>query len=81
MDTARFEVKGEGIESIQVQIFDLSGRRIFDSLELPGGTFEWHLEDENGEVVANGVYLYLVTARGIEGQVFRSKVNKLVILR
>jgi hypothetical protein len=31
--------------------------------------------------IANGVYLYIVTVRGHDGQLIQTKVSKLVVLR
>lgn len=74
-------VAGQGIEDVQVQIYDLAGRRIFDSGYVKGQTVEWHLNTDAGQPVANGVYLYAVTVRGYDGQMVRSKIQKLVVLR
>jgi hypothetical protein len=37
--------------------------------------------NNQGEVVANGIYLYIVTVRSYDGKVIQSQVRKLVILR
>lgn len=77
----RFRVQGTGIAEFRVHVFSLAGRAIFtsdwhNSLEL-----EWHRLADNGSPVANGVYLYVITARGADGALLRSRVQKLVILR
>jgi hypothetical protein len=77
-DRARFRVQGSGITSIQVRIFDLSGKQVFDSPETLGTTLDWHYRSSS---VANGVYLYVVTVRDTEGRKVTSKIHKLVILR
>jgi len=77
----KFVVEGTGITAIQVKIFDLSGKQVLNSGYVNGQAFEWHLMNDQGEAVANGVYLYLVTVRGYDGQVITSQVKKLVILR
>ena len=75
-----FRVEGSGIAEIRVEIYDLSGRIVFNSGWVSNG-FEWHLMDRQGRVVANGIYLYTVTVRGLDGTALHSKVRKLVILR
>jgi hypothetical protein len=35
----------------------------------------------DGRPLANGVYLYIVTVRGPNGQIITTKANKLVLLR
>ena len=74
-------VEGEALEGGRVEIFDLAGRSIFDSGMVGGDAFTWNLMSSQGEVLANGVYLYVVTVKGWDGQILRSEVRKLVILR
>ncbi len=76
-----FIVEGAGIKSIEVEIFDLAGRRVFASGEVLGNMLEWRLQNDQGKVLANGVYLYVITVRGFDEKVIRSAVKKLVILR
>lgn len=80
-DTAEFQVLGTGISSVEVQVFDLSGREVLDSGPVMGSSLEWHLEDQAGDMVANGVYLYFVTIKGVNGKVITSAVKKLIVLR
>jgi murein DD-endopeptidase MepM/ murein hydrolase activator NlpD len=75
-----FTVQGEGIRDIRIEIYDLSGRQVFDSGFVMNG-FQWNLQSNEGRIVANGIYLYLVRVRGFNGEVFMSQVKKLVILR
>jgi len=76
-----FIVEGVGIRSVEVEIFNLAGRRVFASGEGPGNRFEWRLQNDQGKVLANGVYLYVVTVRGFNERIIRSPVKKLVILK
>jgi len=78
--TTRFEVMGVGIEQINVQIYDLSGRLVFESGWQPNG-YEWHVQTTDGQTVANGVYLYVLLVRGVNGQLVRSEVSKLAVHR
>lgn len=79
-NTVTFSATGSGIAEIEVEVFDLSGRTVFTSGWVRNG-FEWHLQNSRGEIVANGVYLYLVTVRGLDGALLHSGVRKLVVLR
>jgi len=79
--TNQFVVQGEGIQNIRVEIYDLAGRRVFDSGEIPESRFAWNLEDDRGRVIANGVYLYIITVRGFNGEAVRSQVKKVIVLR
>jgi len=79
-DTTVFEVRGSGIDGIQVQVFNLAGRLVFADI-ASGGTLEFKMDGSDGVRLANGVYLYLVTVKGVHGELYRSRVGKLVILR
>jgi len=68
--------QGEGIASLDVRLFDLSGREVAQAsgrgnrLTLPLGMLR-----------ANGVYLYVVTVRDAQGSVVGTRLDKLVLLR
>ena len=74
-------VQGTGIKRVQVDGFDLSGDRRF-AVSRQGSKLEWRtLDEQTGRSLANGVYLYVVTVEGVHGEVWRSDVRKLVVLR
>lgn len=58
-------VTGENSEiaGVRFQVFDLSGRRIFDSGSVSGTTYKWYLNRSDGKPIANGVYRYIVTTQ------------------
>jgi len=68
------EAQGEGIASVHLQLFDLSGRKLLDQssvsnvLTLPAVT-------HSGQPLATGVYLYVVRVRGFDGQEYVSAVR------
>ncbi|MGQ9733222.1 MAG: PKD domain-containing protein [Candidatus Zipacnadales bacterium] len=74
------EAEGSSIVTIDLRLFALDGR-----LVLEGSASGSHLQleplDARGRPLANGVYLYLITARLADGTTVRSEVRKLVILR
>jgi hypothetical protein len=74
-----FEARGQGIASISVEIFNLSGGRIF-AREVPGTTLSWNLLTQEGWPLANGVYFYVVAVRDVLGQI-SYKVGKFALLR
>ena len=81
--TTTFMVKGPMaalVEAIMVQIFDLSGRLVYESGEIRGKSLGWHTENDYGEILANGVYLYKLYAL-IDGEWIESETKKLAILR
>ncbi|MEA1878741.1 MAG: T9SS type A sorting domain-containing protein, partial [Bacteroidota bacterium] len=74
--TTTFKVKGAvPIDAIRVEIFDLSGRLVFTD-EQPGDQLDWHTDNNYGEYLANGVYLYRVSAK-VSGQWAVMQVKKL----
>jgi hypothetical protein len=76
----RFQAQGQGIAGIRVQVFDLAGGRVFDQ-EAAGNALNFQPMNSAGQPLANGVYLYTLTAKGFHGEQNRSQVQKLVILR
>ncbi|MCI0495716.1 type IX secretion system sortase PorU, partial [candidate division KSB1 bacterium] len=68
---------------VEIKVYTLSGRLIyrFDNLSATSGFnhFFWNGEDGDGNVLANGVYLYKVTANHDRSQVER--IEKCVIMR
>ncbi len=80
-DQMTFTVQGSGIEAIQVEVFDLSGHQVYQSGFVPGSSLIWRPVNQDGTLLANGVYLYLVSVRGgIDRQIY-DKAKKMVILR
>jgi len=75
-----FEVEGQGVAQIYVQILDLSGMNVFT-----GESFSNHLtfdaKADVGHALANGVYLCMVTVRSWDRTIIRSEIKKLVVLR
>jgi hypothetical protein len=78
-DKLRFAALGAGIKAIDVQIFSLSGKPVHASGWVENG-HEWRMQNSKGKEIANGVYLYVVTVRGDNGDV-QTKVGKLLIHR
>ena len=81
--TTTFAVKGAMaafVDAVKVEIYDLSGRLVYASGEMPGTSLDWHTDNDYGEHLANGVYLYKLYAL-VEGNWVVSDVRKLAILR
>jgi len=76
----QIQVSGQGIASVRVEGFDLAGRRLFIA-ERVGTKLQWEALDARGRPLANGVYLCVVSVRGLLGQTWKSGVYKLVVLR
>lgn len=78
--SVRFAVQGEGIKGISVQVYNLAGKKIYDSGPVSGNELVWPMIDHTGRPVANGVYFYIVTVKGAV-TAKQSAIGKLVVLR
>jgi hypothetical protein len=72
----RFVALGPEVEALQVRVFDLAGRAVYDSGLVAGNMLTWQTRG-----VANGVYLYVIMVRGPDGAIISSEVKKLGIVR
>jgi parallel beta-helix repeat protein len=73
---AYFAVEGVGIAQTTVRVFSMTGKLVF-SQTAQGNVVPFSAAAE----LANGVYLYVVTVQGADGQTVTSKISKLVVLR
>jgi len=77
-----FNVNAVSMADASVYVYNLNGNLIFDSgFQTVGHALRWNLLNTQGQRVANGVYLYVVTVRGYDGKLVRSEVKKMVLLR
>lgn len=76
-----FKVEGQDIQNIEIEVYNLSGKKIFSSGEIANTSFTWHGTNSQNSPIANGVYLYNVTVQGTDGSSFQSDIRKLIILR
>ena len=75
-DAVNFYINASGEATLYV--YDIAGRQVFSQKIENGQTyFEWHLVNNAGKPLANGLYLcYMVTADGV-----RTDITRLVISR
>lgn len=66
------------VQELRVEIFDLQGRLVYRS-PWASESVLWRLQNQQGQRVARGVYLYLVTVRAPDNTVLRSRVQKLLV--
>jgi hypothetical protein len=76
-----FQAQGSNIQSTRVEIFSLTGERLFNSGYVLGNTVRWQATDSRGQNLANGVYLYVLTTRTHEDATSKSEIRKLVLKR
>jgi hypothetical protein len=77
----RFAAQGADVAAVKVEVFNLTGRLVYASDFTDGNVLHWNGLSNAGQPLANGVYLYVLTAKARNGDVVRTKVQKLVILR
>jgi len=67
-------------EEVRLQVFDLSGRTVYDSGFQRGRTVQWNLQTQEGAPAANGVYWAVVTVRDREGRL-HVRLQRVWVLR
>jgi hypothetical protein len=72
-------VRSPDVEAMRIQIFDLAGSLVYEE-EISSNELVWHTENNYGEYLANGIYLYRASVL-INGEWVETTVQKLVILR
>jgi len=69
------------VERVSLQVFDLSGALVFDSGLRKGHAIQWNLETRHGRPAANGTYLYIITVQDRAGNLIRSGVRLISVIR
>jgi hypothetical protein len=77
-DVIRFGVQDAA--TLQIQIYDLSEKELWDSGTISGDFVDWDRTDTWGERLANGYYLYLAQAWDVDGGLVLSKTGKVALL-
>lgn len=75
-DRARFAVNGLGAHELTVRVYGLSGDLVYTG-RTSDAELIWHLQNQRGQPVARGVYLYVVeadTSKGLQRRVGRITV-------
>ena len=77
---AEFKAEGTGILKLEARVYSIEGKLLFEG-SADGSTLAFPAVDLKGRPLANGVYLYHVTVRGVDEGLWQSEVRKLIILR
>lgn len=77
-DLVRFKAEGSNISQVQVEIYDLSGRKIYGG-ETNSRSLDWYRTSDNGERLTKGTYLYVTKAFSTGGLVKTSGIGKMYI--
>jgi hypothetical protein len=76
----RLQIRGSGIASTELHLYSLSGELLAQA-EGIGNELRLTTLGPDSHPLANGIYLYVVSVKVIDGRVMRSAVGKLVVLR
>jgi hypothetical protein len=77
-DVVRFEAAG--VSTLQVTIYDLSGKKVWDSGMVSGSSVDWDRNNERGERMAYGAYLYVAQGWEAGGGLSFKKNGKLALM-
>jgi len=77
-DVIRFAA--EGVATLQVRIFDLSGKEVWGSGVVSGDTIDWDRRNDTGERLAYGAYIYSAQGWNAEGDLIFQKNGKLALM-
>ena len=75
-----FEAQSENAVSAELTVYGLDGSPIFSG-ETNGTRLAWPLVTDDGRAVANGVYLYRMAVRTSDGQLRRSGLQRIGVVR
>lgn len=78
-DVIRFEAEAE-VKSLQITVYDLSGRELWDSGVIPGNIVDWDRTNDWGERLAYGNYLYKAVGWNVQGGAILDRSGKLALL-
>lgn len=76
----RFRTEGQAIRELDVEVYSLNGKKVFEG-NSRANYLSWRMRDTQGRPVANGVYLYRISGRDVRGNVSRSEIKKIIVLR
>jgi len=77
-DVIRFAA--DGVATLQVRIFDLSGKVVWDSSVVSGDTIDWNRNNDFGERLAYGAYIYSAQGWNASGGSIFQKNGKLALM-
>jgi len=69
----------ETILNTTVEVFDISGRKIWSKSQLTAENIIWNLTADNGSKVKTGIYFYRVNIKTVNSDIY-SKSSKLIVV-
>ncbi len=78
-DQAHFAIKGEA-RQVRIEVYSPGGELVFDSGEVAGQAVVWNLLDQQGQPVADGVYLAALNITTGSGEAFK-RIEQVTVAR
>ncbi len=66
-DGVRFAAPSAVVQ-LRLEVYDGTGQKLLDTEQRGGNVLDWHLHGGNGERVADGTYLFVVTIKNLSGR-------------
>jgi hypothetical protein len=66
-DRVRFAAPSAVVQ-LRLEVYDGAGQKLIDTEQRGGNVLDWHLHGGNGERVADGTYLFVVTIKNLSGR-------------
>jgi hypothetical protein len=70
----RFASLGE-VQQVRLEVFDVAGQKVFDSSFIQGNLYDWRITDQQGQHLADGSYLFVVTVRDLSDKLSQKYGN------
>ncbi len=68
------------INLVKIEIFDLSGRKIWSYRQNSLENISWNLTNDNGNKITSGIYIYTVTIQNNE-KIISTKSDKIIVIK
>src|SRR5216684_1196702 len=65
-DRVRFSAPSAVVQ-LRLEVYDVAGQKLIDTEQRGGNVLDWHLHGGNGERVADGTFLFVVTSKNLSG--------------
>jgi hypothetical protein len=66
------------VVQIRLEVYDSSGKKLFDNELRGGNVLDWHLQDGQAEPLADDTYLSVVTVKSLSGKIIQ-KIGSVTI--
>jgi hypothetical protein len=66
-DAVRLTVQNDQVEILRAEVFNLGGKRLFDSGPTMGDALDWVVATESGEQMAHGIFAQFFSNAALQG--------------